>query len=278
MTTPTSTYPENKVIADLADEAKAREAIDLVEDRLVAIITARGQEIHQIDLEKYDSVPARKRGTVTLSDADSFVTYVERHKTADGTTIWADIENARMTAVFNDHTDGADAGWGDNRAVLQLKHTPDWKHWLSRHGAYLNQNDFAEHIEDGVDAISAPSPAEMLEVAQTFHAKTGVNFESSKRLSGEVEFTYAETTSAKAGEKGKLEVPQTFSLSLAPFDGGAQYPVDARFRFRLSGGNLTLGYRLIRADRVLRTAFDDLVKAVAGGADLPVMSGVPKSA
>jgi uncharacterized protein YfdQ (DUF2303 family) len=276
---------EAAVIADLAEEAGARKVITLVEDRVAAVVLADGQSLHKIDLDFYAETPARKTGAVKLTDADSFVEYVGRHTEARGTTQWADLDQARIIAVLDDHEKGGAtgegesfAGWGQHRATLQLQKTKDWQHWTKLDGQYVGQKQFAEHIEDGIDAVHVPTPAEMLEVAQTFHAKSGVNFISSQQLSGEVEFTFEETVKAKAGQKGTLDVPQRFELALAPFEGTDPYRVDARFRFRLVNGELTLGYRLIRPDRALKSAFDDVVQKVASASGLPVMAGTPRSA
>lgn len=283
MTELTAAPNETQTLAQLADEAKARDTVELFDGRVYGVITAPGQQLHQLDLEKYEATPARKLGTVTLADADSFVTYVDRHSQVRGTTQWADIDAGRIIAVLDDHASHVDdqkdgsPGWGQHRAVLTLKQTPDWKHWIESDGRFLDQATFAEHIEDGVDAIRDPDAATMLEVAQTFHAKRGVNFASTKRLGGEVEFAYEETVQARAGQKGKFEVPELLTLGLVPFEGSDPYEVKARIRFRLSDGNLSIGYRLIRPDKVRRSAFDDVVAKVAGGSGLPVMAGTPRS-
>lgn len=283
MSTLTDVTTEAAVIADLAEQARAAEPIDLVSERLVGFVLADGQHLEQVDLEKYAEQPGRKTGTVTLTEADSFVAYVDRHSLTRVTTLWADIDRACIVAVLDDHAshvDGekqGDPGWGQHRAVLRLKHTQDWTHWTGQDGKYLPQKSFAEHIEDGVDALHVPDPATMLEVAQTFHAKSGANFLSHQQLSGEVEFTFEETVKAKAGQKGTLDVPQKFELGLAPFEGTDPYRVDARFRFRLQEGNLTLGYRLIRPDRALKSAFEDVIKTVAEGTGLTVLAGTPRS-
>ena len=269
--------PDAAVIAELADQARARDIVTIVEGRVAGVVLAPGQTLTRFDLEQYESTPDRKRGTVTLTDADSFVTYVERHKESICTTLWGDITAGRVVAVLDDHAQDNDtAGWGQHRAVLQLTHTPDWTHWCSRDGKLLEQATFAEHIEDGADAIREPDPATMLEVAQSFQAKRGVNFSSSRHLGGEIEFGYEETIAARAGQKGKLDVPSLFTLGLAPFEGSSLYEVRARLRFRLTDGALTLGYRLIRADKTRRAAFDELIATIAGGADLPVMAGTPR--
>lgn len=274
--------PENSVIAELAEQAAGRDPIELVEGR-IAFVLATGQRIEQIDLEPFAEAPTRKRGTVTVSDPDSFVTYVDRHSLQRATTLWGDADAGRIIAVLDDHAShsGADtpgdAGWGQHRASLILRQTEDWKHWLARDGQLLYQDAFAEHIEDGVDAIREPDAATMLELAQHFHAKSGASVSSGRRLGGEIQFSYEEQVTAKAGQKGNLEIPDTFILGLAPFDGNEPYAVTARLRFRLAEGQLLIGYRLVRPDKARRAAFDDVVAQVSAAADFPVMAGAPRS-
>lgn len=286
-----TTISDADVIARLATEAGGHQLIDVDHTgRIKAFVLRNGesQRVEYVDLEQYRDIPDRATGRVTLRDAGSFTTYVQRHIDPRSTTIWADIASASITAVINDHDQHAEPvdgvaqgedlpGWGDHRAKLELLASLDWKHWLAADGKYMTQDQFAEHLEDGAEAITSPSPAEMLEVAQTFHATSGVNFESSKRLSGDIEFAYSETTGARAGERGRLEVPQIFELALAPFDGGEVYPLAARFRYRLANGGLSLGYRLIRPDRVRQLAFDELIETIGTQLDLPVMAGTPRS-
>lgn len=88
-------------------------------------------------------------------------------------------------------------------------------------------------------------------------------FDSSKRLkSGETQISYRENTEAKAGAKGALAIPDTFELALQPFEGGDGYMVGARFRYRINGTDLHLGYRLTRPRDVLRDAFSAIVAKV----------------
>lgn len=245
----TATTSDAAVIGDYAERAAARVLVP-VSDTLQVLVHRADQSIEQFDMEQYLPTPTRKRGAVALADADSLVAYIERHKSTVGTTIWSDLDRARIVAVLDDHqNDSATAGWGQHRATLQLRSTPDWDHWVKNDGKLLDQQTFAEHIEDGADAIREPAPATMLEVAQSFQAKRGVNFSSSRHLGGEVEFAFEETVAARAGQKGKLEVPSVFTLGVAPFEGASLYELKARLR---------------------------IVSAVAGGSDLPVMAGTPR--
>lgn len=270
------------VIAELAEQAAGREVVEIADD-LAVIVRNHDQVVVEFDLEQHRDHPRRKTGKVTLTDVDSFVAYVARYSLERATTIWADLDNSRIVAVLDDHAAHADAetegdaNWGQHRATLQLKHTEDWDHWLGQDGEYLNQSSFAEHIEDGVDAITEPEPATMLEVAQSFHATTGASFNSTRRLSGDIEFSYSENATARAGENGTLEVPQKFELGLSPFEGTDRYKIEARFRYRVGNGNASLGYRLIRPDRALRAAFNDIVTDVSSGTGLTVLAGTPRT-
>lgn len=276
MTEPNRT--ENDAVADLAEQAATRQKIEIVDGRVFALVHRGDQIVHEFDTERYEATPSRKTGHATLTDDDSLVAYVKRHADDETTTLWGDLDRGSIVAVFNDHNAATDdGGWGDHRATLKLRETEDWKHWLKNDGQLLSQDAFAEHIEDGVDAIREPAAATMLEIAQSFHAKSGASFSGGRRLSGEVQFTYEETVTAKAGNKGSLEVPETFVLGLAPFEGNDPYAITARFRYRLVDGRLALGYRLIRPDKIRRAAFDDVAAAVNAATDLPVMAGTPRS-
>lgn len=276
-----------EAIADLVRREDAGKLFPLVEGRRLGIVLSEGQRLDQVDLEGTLPFPLRKTGHPALHDAPSFVTYVDRHKTAEGSTLWAHLApgSARVIAVLDDHETDRDrgglvgaAGWGQHRATLHLASTPDWDLWLSHDGDLLDQEEFAEHVEQGAAVIRDPDPATMLEVAQTFHAKTGVDFKASARLdSGETQLRYEESTAARAGVTGSIAIPDIITLSLQPFENGPVYDLVARFRYRINGGKLRLGYRLIRPHDARRLAFGDIVTEIGDRTLLPVVMGVPRS-
>lgn len=271
-----------RALLELTTAAAGREPVILIEDKLVAFVTDGEQQVHQVDLrefeEKYADRPRRVTGSVQLKDADSFVEYCKRHRDDGATTVWSNVEQGSVTAVFNDHAEDGDAGFGDHRATLRVQDSPDWKHWLNNNGKMLPQAEFAEHIEDGAASIVDPDAASMLELAQSFQAATKVDFESGDRLqSGEVKLTFKETTTARAGQTGSIDIPTMIELNLQVFEGGAVYGLKARFMYRITNGNLTLGYRLIRPDVARKLAFDDISATVSEGIALPIMAGVPRS-
>lgn len=222
-------------------------------------------------IEAQQPTPDRKTGQHTVSDVDSLIGYLAKHGLTQ-TELWGAPDAGTIRAVINAH-DVADTelgqdshglpGWGDHTTTLQLRHTPDWKDWLQRDGRLMTQTDFAEFIEDHLPNFVTPSGADMLELAQTFQATTRVDFDSSQRLkSGETQVTYKEDTNATAGKKGSIAIPDTFTIGLQVYERGDAYRVDARFRYRLNGGQLALGYKLTRPRDVLLAAFDDVVGKV----------------
>lgn len=234
----------------------------LVEKRLATIVAPNGAQLHEIDLERFQDGPARKRGTFTFHTADSFARYIKVHDDP-GTAVFADITSARFTAVLNGHApntadDGPYPGWADHRATLTLQKTLPWLRWETANGKLLSQVEFATLIEDSAPEIVTPDAATMLELAQTFQAKTGVVFRQATVLqSGQRQMTYSEDTQASAGSGGQITIPEHIELALKPFEGGSAYRVKARFRYRLSDGRLSLGYVLDRPEDVLREAFDE---------------------
>lgn len=223
-------------------------------------------------LEEQKPHPHRKTGRSTVTDVDSLVGYLAKHGLPE-TELWGNADAGTIHAVINAHSglfgDGEPvighdedgqaglAGWGDHTATLQLRHTPDWKDWTKNDGQLMSQTAFAEFIEDHLPNFVTPTGADMLELAQTFQATTRVDFDTSQRLkSGETQVTYKEDTSATAGKKGSIAIPDTFTLGLQVYERGDAYKIDARFRYRLTGGQLALGYKLTRPRDVLLAAFD----------------------
>ena len=176
---------------------------------------------------------------------------------------------------------GALARWGDHRVVLALESSPEWARWTGNAGKDLPQVQFAEFLEENAPdvvvpaaAAKAPNSAQMLDVALTLQAKTEVAFSSGVRLSnGQAQLQYHEVINATAGADGKLEVPERFYLSLRPFVGVSAYLVEARLRYRISGGKLTFRYDLARLHRVIEDVCKDTVQQLSEGLKLPVLIG-----
>lgn len=252
---------EAEAIAALAVQPKSYE----VGDRVMLFNAPSDWRQATVDWERLGSAPRRPRGTIVVHDADSIIAAVERRRSGGSEpVIYADEERRTLVAIIND--DEADvAAFRDYAVSLALRPTPEWTFWKGKDGHQLSQQNFAEHIEDGVLELRDPEPTIMLDIAQTFHANANAVFKSGSRLqSGAVQFRYEEDIDASAGSGGSLIIPETLTLVVAPFFGSARYEVTARFRYRLARDKFTLGYKLNRPNEVERVAFNEIrAKVVA---------------
>ena len=116
----------------------------------------------------------------------------------------------------------------------------------------------------------------MLEMAQHFQATTKVTYSSATVLAnGSKRLVWAEETEAGAGAKQQIEVPSEFELGIAPFDDSEPYAVKARFRYRINGGQLHMGYLLDNASDVAKDAVKTVVGKIEDELKISVMRGVP---
>lgn len=189
--------------------------------------------------------------------------------TVGGLEVWADLDRRNVTAII----DGGE-GWRKHTATLQLAHSREWIEWSDIDGKLLPQARFAEFIEDHLSSIGSPDGAELLDVCQSLQANTKVSFKSQQILAnGQRQFVYEETVEAKAGQKGTLKIPAELTLVLRPFAGGDPIGIQARFRFRLHDGELTLGVRLAEPEKAVEDAFEQVVVTVTDAVPVPVLYG-----
>lgn len=267
---------EAQVIVDITREAEAGKLVELDPTKLYSTVTPHDAKRQVLDLREYLDVPDRAQGTVTVQTVDDFARYIGRHDDIGRTTIWVDMESHLIVGVLDDHGQGT-PGWGDHRARLQLKPTDEWKHWTTKDGVPMEQEAFAEHIEDGLKEIVEPSGAIMLEVAQSMQGHTKAEWKQAKRLhDGSVQFVYNEDATATAGGGGELEIPERFKLGIAPFLGEEAYGVNARLRYRISGGKLSIGYKLDRPGDVVRDAIDHIADRLGQTFSERVFIGRPR--
>ena len=234
--------------------------------------------------ERQAEGPARINRRVVLRDAQSLIAYLAANTDADDPTnigmshrhgvgdleIWADLDGRRIKAIL----DGG-YGWAEHTATLELRHSREWDEWSKIDGKLLPQVTFAEFIEDHLSSIGAPDGGTLLDIVQTLTAKNKVDFKSSSLLAnGQRQFEFAETLEAKAGQKGNLTIPTELTLVLRPFQGSEDVGIQARFRYRLDGGQLFLGVRLNEPAKALEEAFDVIVDEVRAASPVPIVHGI----
>lgn len=261
-----------QVIVDTA--LRSAEPRELATGKYYAFVTPSGLQKVDLTGPEHTGIPPRKAGTTTVRDARSWSAYFAKHS-SQASEVYADSERLTVTAVLDAHAKD-EPSWGAHRLVLSLRTTDAWKQWLHNDGELLDQEAFAEFLEDHLPELLEPSAADMLEIAQSLQAASKVDFQSGIRLaSGQRQFQYVETTTTKAGQKGQLTVPETFIIGLVPFEGSEGYRLTARLRYRITDRGLRMGYKLERPADILRTAFGDVVNVIDGDIEQPVMNGSP---
>lgn len=267
-----------QAIVDVATRAAGPRPLS--EGTLNVVVVPEGYVAQVVDdREKYDAraaAPRRTKGTAYLTRAQSFTAYVQGHRSEqDSVTLWANADAHTITAVFNGAQpfNGA-PGWGDDRAVLTMKVTPEWRDWKEMNGKLVGQAAFAQFIEDHMGSVVDPDGATLLEMVQQFEAVTNVQFKAAHRLKdGQRQITYVENTTSGTGVGGEIEFPANFLLDLAIFDGLEAEAVGARVRYRLGAGNLSIGFMLDDIETQERLAFDTVLAAVEQDTNMVAMHG-----
>ncbi|KAB1658991.1 DUF2303 family protein [Pseudoclavibacter sp. CFCC 11306] len=277
---------EVKTVAELA--RIAAKPVELTPDTDYAITDADGK----VHIEHTNPEPLRRdrrTGARQIENLDSLIAFVEKHANSTGSEIFASKLDTKITAIIdgaegNDFLASEDRFGAETfRGILDLRATQAWTDWTNISGSLLDQQEFAEFIEDHVDDIVAPAAGDVLEIAQSLQATNDVEFSSSNRLdSGETRVGYSETIKAKAGQRGELVIPRELTLALQPFEGVTELKgkvtkvaVTARFRYRLRDGQLRLGVKLIGTDRVLDQLWGQIVEELKARVTAPVFVGRP---
>ncbi|MCK9250323.1 MAG: YfdQ family protein [Solirubrobacteraceae bacterium] len=262
-------------LAALGTEADAGFVTTIVPDEHKVVL---------IDGERLDGVedrPWHSRGTVVVGTVDTFTRYVNLHASDDATTVWIQHDEddlgtttasiGEVVAVIDDHAPDL-AGWGEHRAVLPLRTTREWRHWVGHDAVMLGQQEFANHLRQGLQAVIDPDHATILEVAEALVVTQSSSLESIARSSGQLHITtHREAKGRIAGGKEETEVPETFRLRIAPFLDRDPVEIEARLHYRQVGDTLALGYVLTAPAAALERAVRHVTETVELGIDSPAV-------
>lgn len=220
--------------------------------------------------------PQRRSGVTLHSELASFIAHLKRYAEKH-TTVWADTDATRLVAVYNDHPAGSDpkkAGWSDHRAVYEAPRSPEWSLWTQNADRMMSSEDFAEFIESRIEDLTSTegcaSPVELLETARNMQIHTkGTFVKMVNPDTGE----YHMVAQEEHDKKTSTRIPKRFTLALRVFEGGDQYRVEARIRFKIVHGSPQFSYSLKRHQEILRDAFGDVRTKVVEETKLPVFAG-----
>lgn len=267
---------ENKQESQLADlyhvqaatatAALKEKHIELSTANIPAFMVPKGYELKTLEhlSKKFAYKPARLEQSVIVKDADSFVEYLLRHQT-NSVAVFCDTEALKFTALLDYHN-GISPHWGHHKCQLAIERTRELSAWLRNDGNEMTQTEFATFIEDNASEIIAsdttPGGAEMLKIALTLSRTEDANFKSGTNLdNGETKFIFEQNFNDRAGEMGDLNIPRKIKIGVPLFrcaDPSGGYIIEARFRYRIRQGRLTMWYELIRPERTIDDAVNNI--------------------
>ncbi len=231
------------------------------------LITPDGADVMRME----DALPnpVRIKTHRAFEEPDSFVAYVKDFK--DGNTrLYGDPDAFHISAVFDDDQRG-DPKWGDHRAQLQLKLSPEWNQWMEACKESLLQRDLADFFDEHLEQIAEPDASELLSDIRSVHVSSNSKFASAQMEGGDIAFTYnTETTAGATTSRGK--VPSRLTLLIAPFRSWEPVQMTVTLTFHFSKEKeLMFVLRAHKSDQLVNASFNDVRNHIQAAAGLPVL-------
>lgn len=252
------------------------------------IRTSPGIRPHWMRPEGYEVVsasdellqePWRLKQIVTVFDPKSFTDYFTDYCNLDS-RVFVDSQAPTIVGVLDYHRQPAgDAkepapDWGQHRLIYKFRPTKEWTTWTASDRKPVKQVEFARFVEENLVDIFSPAHADMLQISRAMEAKKNVNFSSGVRLqNGEVQLTYQEEIRGTAAS-GTIEIPEFFTIKIAPFEGSDLYTVDCRFRYQIIENSLQLRYEMVRPHKIIEHAVTAVAEKIRQGLTNPITYGV----
>lgn len=225
------------------------------DDSVPLILIPEGMSLCDIQ----DKLPAplriaRKESFIAL---ESFTRYINVHKSKASQVR---MDRAGNAQAILDGVMEQNPSWEGHRATFSLTYSVRWFEWHQKNKKSFSQKEFAEWIEDRARDFIAPKAAAMLDIARTLDVEQASKFLSAtKEDGGTFKFGYERTTKAKAGEKGDLDVPSRFTISIPVLEGEEPRIIELRLRYNLCEGVLTISFDIQNLQQIL----DEVRQSVA---------------
>jgi uncharacterized protein YfdQ (DUF2303 family) len=206
------------------------------------------------------SVPRFLTGSPVFNEVKAFIDYVNQFKLNKSHIFYDD--QGKFLCVLDYHQAINSASHGDHVAELRLLRSPEWTTWASKSEQPMEQQAFAEFVEDNARDILTPGPAEMMAVATGLHATVGATFRQAiNQANGTIQVQWDEQIAGTVRGSDK-EIPSQFSIGVRPFMGTERYPIDCRLRYRVAAGNLRLHYKAMHLTPITEAALEAIVKRI----------------
>jgi hypothetical protein len=263
-----------EVALDLADGAHVSQTFPTADGGSLLFVgkDLRAERIAPLD----PALPARVSQTETVVEPASFIDYITQFKSPTA-ICRASLSRNSIEAVLDYHGRARET---DDGAVPQpLTHTVkllcpfdlDYAKWRAMFGKGLNQQDFAELLEDMVHTISEPAVADLMEAINDLKIDREVRFKSGRNdRNGTVQITYEEIDAEGTSTGGRVTLPQEVKIVVAVFQGAELVEIVAKLRYRMDKGAVAFILAVPGLDKVERDQFRRIGEKVRTDTSTPV--------
>tara|TARA_R110000851_G_scaffold322318_2_gene488271 strand:- start:340 stop:1194 length:855 start_codon:yes stop_codon:yes gene_type:complete len=182
-------------------------------ENLSNAIMEQSPDLEIVNLERYLKNPSSIKENRSFDDLRGFVEYVSDYK-ADTTVIFAGRES--IEAIFDYHQKDSPK-WSTHRASYAIRASARWAIWLRAHNVWMDQKQFAEFLDTGLNEIIDPEQADILHLVKNFRATVSQEVESEESEGG-TSFNYRKITKAGNSKTESLTIPDSLTIKLQPFD------------------------------------------------------------
>lgn len=216
------------------------------------LLVPEGYEL--TSLEKYQSTPARFRGTFSTSSIEDYGNYVNAENEA---RVFVDIDDMRAATFFDLGNPGA-PGHGEHRAYLKLEATGAYVACLQANGMSFAQKELAHWIEDWHHCITGiDSNGQELTAKQLANAVRKIEIKATSERSHEdgdwnTKRSGMDALDASAGDS----TPDIIRFHCIPYEGLAFRTFEIRVSIMADDTKPRLKLRIIG----LETAKEEMAK------------------
>lgn len=265
-------YPRDALDAAIEGARLADPVIKHSDGRTHAFVPERFQ---LQDISDPNRLPPYIKQAITVNDSASLIGYVNRFSDQRSILI-ANYEASTITARLDWHAHNQDkdaaltAGPCTHTATLKTPSSLEYARWSAMEGKMHSQEEFAIFIEENVSDIIDPEHATIIEICRDLEATQGAQFKSRTRLeNGDLSFKYETETRVT----NDVVVPDEITLAIPLYYGEEPTEIRAKFRFRVSGGGLQLGFKWHRVEYQRQAKFQEMAHDAAEQTGRPVFFG-----
>ena len=264
-----------ETITKLREILAANGDVHKLEDGRQLVVVPNGYDLAQI--KPIDpTLPENIQQSVKVHDEASFLKYLELFKTPVTQIFAAPGFLANGSPYFGAAIDyhGPDKPMRNQHSLTyRPRYSDQWKLWMNT--SAMNQEAFAEFIEENRQDVVEPKAAALLDLARNFKATRKVQYDKAFiEKDGNVKLTYSDETEAQ----GEVSVPDQITIGIPVYFGGQPYSINLWVRYRVGNSNVSFNLKPDRADLTEQHAFKEMATRIEETTAVPVYLGATEGA